>query len=1713
MSDSRDFVVRLAFQHGDTRSQIAAIRNEMRLLESGFRASDTGATGLSAALNRTAAQSSMLRQQIALQRQEVERYNQAIAQEQQKIAQLQQRQQQLPQQIENEKNKRAQLREELSRAQGALNAAQNAAERDEASIASLQAEVDRLNGAITESTGRISTWEGDLRRADGQIANADRRVQSMTIAQNEATASLTRMENQLRTQSTRLRAVSDEMRRFGEQTTETGRMQEEAGKKMSVASAAIVAAGTASVGAAIGWESAFADVQKTVSGTEEQLSGIEQQLLDMSEIKPVDSSVLAGIAANAGQLGIATDNVVAFTSTMADLTVTTNLTADTAAAQFAKFANITQMSQDNFDRLGSTVVVLGNNLATTEADVMAMGMSLAAAGSQVGMTEAEIMGMAGTLSSLGLEAQAGGTAFSKLFVNMQVAVETGSEQLQDFARVAGMTGAEFQQLFTEDAAGAVAAFVGGLSSGSESAIVMLDQMGISETRFRDALLRTSNAAGMMRSSIDMANSAWRQNNALASEAGVRYGTTESKLSMLANRTKNAAITFGKDLLPAVSSVVDWAGTMLEKFNSLDESQRKNILTWGAIIASIGPAIAIIGKANTMIGTMATRFAQLSAVSANAGGGVGGLFAAVKNLAGPAGMAALYVGLAIGIGLLIDWASGARDARKAAEEMSDAAKKMREETATTIYDTGNTDPLGSFGLTADDFRRSTRQTEGWFDSLVSVWTDGKAETNDIVNDFVSQFTGSTDNVRAAIEAQQTLLSELGLLTPEAQAKFDEDLAKLDAYDRQVEDTLKRRQNGKLTDGDIASLTGAQSGVAEIGIQYSAPDSSGYQRVLDGMQSEIARIEAMGGTAGAETFGNALNALAAGRKAYNDELTAGYDAQFAQVQLIEDETVRAQALIALNEQYNAQRTAGEEEYNAAVAQTAGQAFKEGDYGAQIDQFRELAALMGDSAGWKANLSDITETFTSIDEGGLTSAIALLEQMKAAGMSNEEIQNITGINVDELRGQLAQVKQVAGEMEVAGQEIGAGIQSMFSEALPEEIQRVLVGLDMTQAAEDWANFAEGKDPWGVSGSVSLDSVTDTAVQTWVTENAEISGVAVTLGAKYGDAWSDTVNGKVPTGLLKIYQDGMEIPVTPNALAQLTEKDFVATGDDGMMHVYMSPKVSGYAQVPVMLNPIDQAQIATWRRENENVNIVGPAARLPIKLGDNWQAQLQTAIDNGFVTIYGADGKELPITPEVLEKLKPTDIALVDEDGSMHIMVTAGLGTKEGLDKSLTDMNEDPLGAVGESVQEQIGWIEHLNGRLVETKNALDDIRELKKTDPSAMFNYDGMGTNELDYWDKLYSYQTMTLEKFEDLTVFDYETLAGRMSNVLSAVQSGALEGDALAAARQELQGYLDMFSAAESVGYDFVFSENLADSMIDYGWEGTAETLKSTILGTLAAGGSEDTTAGEAIAQSVEAGVEAHEWETMTAGMQEKIGEGLASADSGASEDAGENIAAGIETGMKGHAWSGAAGTVYSGIMNAMAVVYDMHSPARKMVPVGGNIAAGIAQGMSEFSFGADVATTMSNITSQFGGMRSKGSSIGSSFGEGLMSGLRSKMSQTVSLAKTYAKMIENAFKDGWRINSPSRVAADLTAGFGEGLEKGMEHWPKVSRRVLEDDIDLLHSGMNRAVGSVTNAQSYDQSSTVTVNVQQLRTGSDADVEQLAQEISQLVRNRQYAKGKR
>lgn len=451
-----------------------------------------------------------------------------------------------------------------------------------------------------------------------------------------------------------LQKAAENVDRFEKTYKQTSRAIDKTGKDMiktgetlnKTVTMPIIAAGFAATKMAISWEDAFADVKKTFPGTEAELSKFNDTIIDMSKQIPVAAEELAAIAAEGGQLGIQAQNLAKFTRTVADLKVATNL-GDEGASQMAKFANIVGMSQDNFDRLGSVIVELGNNTATTEADIMNMAMRLAGAGSTIGMTESQILGVSAALSSVGIEAQAGGSAMSKVMIDIAQQVELGGDKLKDYAQVCGITADQFSKMFKDDPTAVLGKFIQGLGSAEsqgKSTIGILDNLDLTETRIRDTLLRAAGASDIFTDAIDMGSRAWDENSALAEEAAAKYDTTAGQLQILKNTLRDVGKSFGSSLLPSFKEGVSKAKEFADRISKLDDGTKQNIIKVALALASLGPGLIVVGKLTRGVSKGINAFVKFGKAAKKAGG----FFKLFACGAMKANFIALAVVLAIGL---------------------------------------------------------------------------------------------------------------------------------------------------------------------------------------------------------------------------------------------------------------------------------------------------------------------------------------------------------------------------------------------------------------------------------------------------------------------------------------------------------------------------------------------------------------------------------------------------------------------------------------------------------------------------------------------------------------------------------------------------------------------------------------------------------------------------------------------------------------------------------------------------------------------------------------------------------------------------------------------------------------------------------------------------------------------------------------------------------
>lgn len=328
-----------------------------------------------------------------------------------------------------------------------------------------------------------------------------------------------------------------------------------------VAAAAIGVGIAASIKPAIEFESAFAGVKKTVDGTPAQLAGIRDGLIQMSKEMPTTAKELAVIAENAGQLGVKAGDILNFTKVIAQLAETTDLDFDSAATQLARFLTITGGGPRLIDPVSNALVALGNAGASTESEIVDFAQRLASAFTVAGASEDQILALASAFASMGVRAEAGGSALSTIITSISDAAKGGNSHLATYARTAGLLPEQFKEIALSNPVEALLRFGEGLgeivrAGGSVTPVMEAVELGglrTSEVMRLLALNSDGVREALALAAAEMAGGTARQN-----EYDKRNETTAARLDTLRNNITAVQIAVGTNFLAGVAAGADAA---------------------------------------------------------------------------------------------------------------------------------------------------------------------------------------------------------------------------------------------------------------------------------------------------------------------------------------------------------------------------------------------------------------------------------------------------------------------------------------------------------------------------------------------------------------------------------------------------------------------------------------------------------------------------------------------------------------------------------------------------------------------------------------------------------------------------------------------------------------------------------------------------------------------------------------------------------------------------------------------------------------------------------------------------------------------------------------------------------------------------------------------------------------------------------------------------
>lgn len=368
---------------------------------------------------------------------------------------------------------------------------------------------------------------------------------------------------------------------------------------MFTLSAGITAAGVGVVAAFASQESAFTNVERTADGA---LGSIRQDLMDLSTQIPLSFNELAGIATLGNQLGIASKDLKEFTTTVAQFSAVSGVSAEQSALAFGKLGNLLDVLPADYDRLASAIELVGVNSAATDAEILSTARELAATAGAAGFTASQVIGLSGALASLGVPPERARSTILQFFESLNMATAEGGDKLADFAAIVGVTSAELEQMVrSNQGEGILQRFVGNVSTADTVEISQaLERLGLAGLRTNPTIRAMANNFDLVSESIATGEKGWTENIELQRQMAFVLDDLSTKWTTFINAAMNAAAAIGSSVGPAIGQLLDvlkniligLAGFASSDFGQMFFRMAGTILTAVAAYAALRGSIAL-----------------------------------------------------------------------------------------------------------------------------------------------------------------------------------------------------------------------------------------------------------------------------------------------------------------------------------------------------------------------------------------------------------------------------------------------------------------------------------------------------------------------------------------------------------------------------------------------------------------------------------------------------------------------------------------------------------------------------------------------------------------------------------------------------------------------------------------------------------------------------------------------------------------------------------------------------------------------------------------------------------------------------------------------------------------------------------------------------------------------------------------------------------------
>lgn len=370
------------------------------------------------------------------------------------------------------------------------------------------------------------------------------------------------------------------------------RMQNARGGFLGAAASAYVfkrAVGS-TVTAAGDFEQAYADVRKVVEFPAEgplSAAAFADTLLNLTHRLPLAATELTALAAAAGQANVPLKEIAGFVENVAQVSTAFELNTKDAGTALAKIRSSLAMTNPELMLLADHMNVLGNNMATSEAEILTVVQDVSALGKISGIATKHVAAIGAAMTSAGADADSAATGLRNAFIILQLGNKMTKGAKNVFKQL-GLDPATMPGRLQAEGMGAILDVLQRINDEApeDRAGLLARLFGV---RAVDAFAPMLGNLELLRGAMKLVEDDTANAGSTMREFEKRNDTFQMKTKLLENVMFHLGVTIGRVLIPALTEL---AAKFAPILIAISNWVREHPKLTAAIVASVAGLIAL-----------------------------------------------------------------------------------------------------------------------------------------------------------------------------------------------------------------------------------------------------------------------------------------------------------------------------------------------------------------------------------------------------------------------------------------------------------------------------------------------------------------------------------------------------------------------------------------------------------------------------------------------------------------------------------------------------------------------------------------------------------------------------------------------------------------------------------------------------------------------------------------------------------------------------------------------------------------------------------------------------------------------------------------------------------------------------------------------------------------------------------------------------------------